>query len=479
MDSQVLADMVEVLLESREDYRPHQVIVLRNGEIVLNLTFHPFSHGSRHSIASIGKTITSTLIGIAIDQGFIASVDEPVLSFFPGWAIANRDERKESMTIAHLLAQRSGIYHGDDGSHAAEDAAMTASPDWIQWILDQPMASEPGGEYYYSNANLHLASGVLVQATGMTPREFAQEYLYGPLRITYAIWPEDPQGINYGHGGQVLLPHDLAKIGVLFLRGGQWMGEQVVSTEWVNLATSGYPGPPPPGWSPEWSFGFAWAVNSQQGFVETAGSGGQVMRLVRDDDLVLMSAAGGGSAYNACGRNGAIINDVLNDYVTRSILSSSALAPNPQGVARLASLIDEAALAADGSPQPVPPLPAVADSISGVRFVLEANPVPLDWVTLTFPGGSEAILEYQTTEPISISVGLDGVPRVSPGESGLPEAAKGWWEDDSRFVILLDRPALYGYLRAELVYEGDDVTITLHDLACGEPAVTLSGHIQR
>jgi hypothetical protein len=356
---------------------------------------------------------------------------------------------------------------------------METSPDWIRWILDQPMASEPGGEYYYSNANSHLVSGVLGQATGRTPMELAQEYLYDPLGITEVIWQVDPQGINTGQGGQLFHPIDLAKIGVLFLRGGQWMGEQVVSTEWVDLATTGYPGPLPPGWSSEMSIGFAWAVNSHANYIETAGSGGQVMRVVRDQNLVMLSVADGGSPYDKCGRNGAVIYDVLNDHVMRSILSSSGLAPNPEGVARLASLSEEALLATEETAHPVPPLPATASTISGARFLMENNPDQLAWFKLTFPGGSEAVLEYQlATEQVSIRVGLDGVYRLSSGEWGLPEMAEGWWETDSRFVILLDRLAMYSLYRAEFEYQGDDVSLTLHDLACEEPTITLNGHIE-
>jgi CubicO group peptidase (beta-lactamase class C family) len=475
MDSQILADMVEFVLDSREDYRPHQVIVVRHGRTVLDIAFYPFPLGVRHDVASVGKMITATLIGIAIDQGFIASADEPVLSFFPDRVIANRDARKEAMTIAHLLAQRSGIYHGDDGSHGEEDAAMMASPDWVQWILDRPMDSEPGGIYYYSNANYHLAAGVLAQAAGMTPLEFARRYLFAPLRIPDVIWRADPQGINHGHGGQLLMPMDMAKLGVLYMSGGDWRGRQVVSPEWVQLSTTGYPGPPPPGWPPEWSMGFHWAINSQLDFAETAGSGGQVIRFLPENDLVIVSVAGGGPAYDGCGRNGALINDWLYDHVSNSILSSSPIDPNPQGVAGLASLVEEASLAADGPPEPVPPLPAIASTISGARFVMDSNPPLLEWFSLSFPGGDEATLEYQGPERVAIRIGLDDVFRVSPGEFGLPFAAKGWWADGSRFRMLFDQVPFYRYFDVEFLFDNDDVTITLEDMACGDPPLTMTG----
>jgi len=474
MDSRVLGDMVQALLDSREDYRPHQLIIVRNGQLVLDMAFYPFSMGFRHGIASIGKMVTATLIGTAIDEGYITNVDEPVLGFFPGRVIANRDTRKEAMTIAHLLAHRSGIDYHDD-----QYASMQASPDWTQWILDLPMASDPGWEYSYSNANFHLAAGVLTQATGMTPLAFARRYVFGPLRIADPIWDVDPQGIHWGFGGQMMLPSDLAKLGVVYLTGGGWRGRQVVSPGWVTLATTAHPGPPPPGWSPEVSMGFGWAINFELSMLDTAGSGGQVMRVLLDSDLVVVAVAGGGPAYDSCGRNNAVVDDLLYDYLRMAVVSSSPLAPNPQGTARLAALVEAASLPYDGPPQPVPPLPAIADTVSGVVFEIEPNPLNLRWLSVSFPPGNEALLEYQMTEVVTVSVGLDDVFRISPGEHGLPFAAKGSWLDDTRFGLLLDQTALWRLLDVELDFDGDRVTVTLQDTSCDDPPLTATGYPQR
>jgi CubicO group peptidase (beta-lactamase class C family) len=472
MDSEVLADMVEAVLASREDYRPHQVVVVRNGRVVLDAAFYPFSRGLPHDIASIGKMVTATLIGIAIDEGFIASVDEPVLEFFPGREIANLGPRKRAITIAHLLAHRSGIdYQGE------QYGEMQASPDWLQWILDLPMATDPGGEYSYSNANYHLAAGVLYEATGMTPLEFARRHLLGPLRIPDPIWEVDPQGIQWGFGGQMVRPTDLAKLGVAYLNGGDWHGRQVVSSEWATQATTGYPGPPPPGWPPEVSMGFGWSNNSELNMLGTGGSGGQEMRVLLDDDLVIVTVAGGGPAYDSCGRNGAVIDDLLYGYLRTAIVSSSPLAPNPQGVARLTALVETASQPFDGSPQPVPPLPAMATTVSGVVFEFDAY--PLESMTLSFPGGDEAMLDIRTNETLMLRIGLDDVYRISHDRYGLPHAAKGRWLDDTRFAVLFDQVARWQFLDMEFEFDGDSVTLTIQDISCEDPPLTLTGHSQQ
>jgi CubicO group peptidase (beta-lactamase class C family) len=474
MDSERLADAVAYLTQHRLDYRPHQVIVVRHGRRVLDVPLYPFSQGLRHDIASVGKMVTGTLIGIAIDRGFIASADEPVLSFFPGREIANRDARKEAMTIAHLLAQRSGIYHGSDGSHAEEDFLMESSPDWVQFVLDRPMAEAPGGTWYYSNANLHLAAGVLAEATGMTPLEFARRYLFDPLLIGDVRWDADPQGVNLGYGAMQLRPLDLAKIARLYLNGGACGGRQLLSQEWIARSTSPSPGPPPAGWPPEYSVGFHWVLADD--YREAGGSAGQVVMLYPDEDLMIVVVAGGGLPYAGCSNPVALAAPLASQYILPAVRSSSALPANPSGVARLAGEIAAAGVSYEGPPQPVPPPPATAAAISGRRFVLDPNLLGIESFTLTFGAPDEATLNIVGEEEITFLVGLDGVRRMSTGESGLPAAAEGWWDGGARFVVVLDQFALYAYLRVTFEFSGSDVIVTLADLACpGGPQLVIAG----
>jgi CubicO group peptidase (beta-lactamase class C family) len=474
MDSDALADAVEELVDTRHDFRPHRVIVIRHGHAVLDVSFFPFSGGVRHDISSAGKVITCTLIGIAIDKGFIGSVDDTVLSYFPDREIANRDARKEAITIAHLLAQRSGL----DLDRDVMEAVMTDCPDRVQCILDRPMVSEPGGAYYYSNHNPHLAAAILTQATGMTPLEFAEEHLLGPMGFSRVDWKADDQGVNEGGGGQVLLPTDFAKLGALYLSGGEWRDTQIVSAGWVAMSLTPYPGPPVPNWPPEVAPGFHWAVFTDIGVMEAAGSAGQIVRIEPDNDLILAVVAGGGPGYSTCNNNGALLQ-WLAPRVSEAILSWSALAANPEGVARLISLAEAAALADPGSLGPVTPLPPIAHTISGRRFALEANPLDLEWFSLTFPGGSEAVLGYRDPEAtVSVRMGLDNVYRVSPGKDNLPFAAKGRWADDGRFVGVLDQVPLYTTYETDFQFEDDQVTVTVLETGCGDSAATLVGHLE-
>lgn len=474
MDSRGLANaVVGFLLENRDDYRPHQVIVVRHGHRVLDVTFYPFPSGVRHDLASVGKTITGTLIGIAIDKGFIASAEERVLSFFPDRQVANRDARKEAMTIADLLAQRSGIDYDEDGSGCAD---AEGSPDPVQATLDLPMRYDPGAVFEYCSANTHLAAAVLANATGMTPLELADRYLFRPLRIRDVIWETDPQGVNIGSGGQILLPLDLAKLGELYLRRGVWEGQRIVSGEWVERATSPVPGAFPPSWPADSKVGFHWVIYPDH--VEAGGSGGQNVFVSQVHDLVLVVLAGGGQPYHGC-QYPAVLASQVYARVLSTIRSEQPLPPNPSAVAALATRVATAARPNQGSPSPVPPMPAMARVISGKRFVLEGNPIALSAFTLSFPGGSEATLVVEGEQTVTLQVGLDGNYRVSPGQWGLPFTAEGSWLSSSVFEVLLDEVPLYTYLKVSLVFTSTSVTIALEDLACpGGPLVLLHGHVE-
>jgi hypothetical protein len=158
------------------------------------------------------------------------------------------------------------------------------------------------------------------------------------------------------------------------------------------------------------------------------------------------------------------------------VVSSSPLAPNPQGTARLSALVESASQPFDGPPQTVPPLPAMASTISGVTFDFDADHVPLHSLTLSFPGGDEAMLEVHTFEILNLRVGLDDVYRISHGEYGLPYAAKGGWLDDSRFALIVDQVARWEALEIELDFSGGVLTFTGREFTCDRDPVTFIGY---
>ena len=211
------------------------VLVTRHGRIVLEATYAPFRAGVKHHVYSATKSVTSTLVGMALGDGLLDSTDRRVVDFFPGRTIANLDDAKKAITVQQLLDMTSGLAW-QEGLTGAIDSpmAMARSPDWQQFVLDQPMATAPGTRFYYSSGNSHLLSAILSKVTGRSANDYAREKLFGPLGIDDVQWQADPQGLSVGGWGLHLQPRDMAKIGYLWLRDGLWEGRQILPAAWIE-----------------------------------------------------------------------------------------------------------------------------------------------------------------------------------------------------------------------------------------------------
>ncbi|MEM6513262.1 MAG: serine hydrolase [Pseudomonadota bacterium] len=210
-------------------------LLVRRGVLVFEGYFDKFDRDDLHSTRSAAKAITSALVGIAIDQGHIESVDAPLLPFFPEYdgEIANRDERKHDITLAHLLSMTSGVRGNED--------AMYPTDDWIRFYLDQPLVAAPGERFSYATSGVVALGNVITRASGQRIPAFTDRYLFGPLGITDYRWPitnsRGNQGLAMTGGGLNLRPRDMAKFGQLYLDRGMWRGERLISEAWIDAST--------------------------------------------------------------------------------------------------------------------------------------------------------------------------------------------------------------------------------------------------
>ena len=186
---------------------------------------------------SVSKTVTSVTIGIARTRDdFTASLDTPIVKFFDSHKIANLDARKKRITIRDLLTMTAGLeWHEDlpydDPKNSAD--IMEASHDWAQYAIDQPMAEEPGKVFVYNSGATVLLAHIFKKVTGKNIDDYAEEHLFKPLGMHY-FWKHSPTGLPDTEGGLYLSPHDLAKIGQLYLKGGMWEGKEIVSSFWIK-----------------------------------------------------------------------------------------------------------------------------------------------------------------------------------------------------------------------------------------------------
>lgn len=446
MDSVRLADGLRAIRDSGMPI--HSLLLVRDGQLVVEAYFYPYDGVALHDQASVTKSVTTTLIGIAIDQEKL-SLDDPMPSFFPDRTVANRDARKEAMTVGHLASMTTGMECVGDPDEP-QLAAMERSPDFVQFALDLPMVTDPGTTYSYCSPGMHLLSAVLTRATGMSEFDFAREYLFKPLGITEVIWPADAQGVTHGWGDLYLHPRDAAKFGQLWLNGGQWNGTQVVSSEWVQASYTVQAIMPADAGE---DYGYGWRIERDSavgGKMTAAGRGGQRVAVLPALNAVVAINGGG------------IDPDDALDLLTPALVDPiNAIAPNLEGQKILADTYP--ALLQAPEPGPVAPLPGVAREISGVSFCLSENPLGLATIVLTFDETADATvrLTFSNGNPeITGLVGLDGLYRLAPGRNGYQFGMRGAWLDDQTFGIEFDEIANLDAYLFSLQFNPDGTAVT-------------------
>ena len=234
LNSSRLQEMTEYIQGSSWSDDIISLLIVRGGCLVYENYFsHPENNDTANNIYSVTKSVTSALVGIAIGQGLIGSVDDYVLDYFLGYTFTNMSAEKEAITIEHLLTMTSGLPWSQ-----SEYPDLESSPDWVQWLLDRSMQYAPGEEWVYNSGGSHLLSAIVSEASGMNTTEFADQYLFAPLNITRGEWPDDPQGHAMGARNLHLRARDMAKFGYLYLREGVWEGQVIVPSSWVHTSTT-------------------------------------------------------------------------------------------------------------------------------------------------------------------------------------------------------------------------------------------------
>lgn len=295
------------------------MLVVRHGKVVIDRTYahdfdrlfsgrdpvrgpynyydpdwHPYyRRGPLHTMQSASKSVTSALVGIAIGRGELPAVSTKILPLLSSFRPATPDPRRDQITLEHVLTMTTGI-QWDESTVAYTDpanscAGMERSTDWIQFVLDQPMADAPGARFVYSSGNTELLSQLIKQGTGQHAHEYAAQHLFGPLGITDSYWKTTPTGLADTEGGLYLTARDLAKIGYLYLNDGVWEGRRILPEGWVSTSTTALVDTRP-GQPRSRKYGYQWWVLPTPDGGPTAyaalGYGGQRLIVVPDRQLI-------------------------------------------------------------------------------------------------------------------------------------------------------------------------------------------------
>ena len=200
--------------------------------------WHPYYHGTDlHTMQSVSKTVTSVILGIAMTRGdFKAGVDTPVLKYFDATKVKNVDARKRRMTLKDVLTMTTGFEWHEDVPYddpRNDSDLMEASDDWVQYVIDRPMATDPGTVFNYSSGATELLAYIFQKETGQDIETYGEKYLFKPLGIKHH-WKRTYLGLVDTEGGLFLTGADLAKIGYLYMHDGIWGGNRIVSSAWVK-----------------------------------------------------------------------------------------------------------------------------------------------------------------------------------------------------------------------------------------------------
>jgi CubicO group peptidase (beta-lactamase class C family) len=293
VDPEKISELMRNILNGNEEGKNvHSVLLVKSGKLVLEEYFYGTHRNYIHHIQSDTKSVTSILMGIAIDKGFIKDINQPILDFFPEIIPAKLNANKRMITIEHLLMMAPGLQCQDSYRYEWRGLSeMRRHADWIQFMLDLPMAEAPGTRFEYCNGASFLLSAIIQKATGIKTLAFAEENLFSHLGITELKWPANSQGITIGWGEMRLKPRDMAKIGYMMLKGGSWKGKQIVSHNWVNESTQAHIKAGGYEYGYQWWRGETIAGNRVIESFWAWGHGGQFIFVIPELDLIVVFTA--------------------------------------------------------------------------------------------------------------------------------------------------------------------------------------------
>jgi len=313
------------------DANVHSMVIVRHGKLIFEQYYpgddfpwgHPdrryeFDATTKHDMRSVSKSVTSLLVGIAIDRKLIASVEEPVVKFFPEYAPL-KTPGWDRITLRNLLTMSSGIKW--DEARAWNDPKndepyLGSEPDPLRYVLAKPIAAPPDLIWNYNGGGTDLLGAVIARVSGKAFEVFANETLFQPLGITDWEWQHYQNNKVSAAAGLRLRPRDAAKIGQLVLARGVWNGQQIVSGEWIAQATTprfqavGYFG----GlffYGYQWWFGRTLVDGCDVKWISAVGLGGQRIFIVPEFDLVVMTTSG---LYSSP-RQGHAALDILYSFI--------------------------------------------------------------------------------------------------------------------------------------------------------------------
>jgi len=262
------------------------LLIIRNGHLVGEAYYNGYGRDVPHQLWSVTKSFLSALVGIALDKGLIDDIDAKVMDYFPEYVFAGMDPRFYDITVRDLLAMRMGIDREQNNL-----IPVLNTDNWIRETFRLPLLYDPGTKFSYNSLQSLLLSAIITRTSGMTARQFAEQYLTGPMGIEIQSWGSDPQGNTIGGYDLYMTPRDMAVLGYLYINDGVIDGRQIIPQDWIDLSwhkTNLNDG----SWGvlTEYNYGYHWWIGKMKSYdlFIAWGMGGQFIICAPAQDLIVV-----------------------------------------------------------------------------------------------------------------------------------------------------------------------------------------------
>lgn len=442
----------------REDIELHGMVIIKNGYVVAEGYWEPYSKDRVHQLCSVTKTFTAMAIGFAIDEGYI-SVTDTLYKFFPDKFLKNCDERTKDITIHDLLCMASGF---------EDEPSLIEADDAVKAFLSKNQLHTPGTQFEYNSVGSHMLSEILYKVTGMQVSEYLKPRLFEPLGIKEFKWFKTPQGAVFGGAGLHLTTMDIAKAGLLLMQKGEWEGKQILPRQWAeSMAEKKIDSVPEgPEWI-DWAEGYCYQMwcGTQEGSYRLDGAFGQYSMVFPNENMII--------AFTAANNKRPLTKHIMKKHLFDTVSTEDAEGDN---------LLQEK-LDALSVKEPVISNRSVTEKkVHSKTYYMEENEmslVPLSerWFVCEYNKGIKSmqfdfydkymLLRWNESGKIScIKVGLDGegiedIHRASYWDR--PLLSHAYWEDDITLIVVIRSIEEWTTLTLRCVFEGDAVRVNMRE----------------
>jgi CubicO group peptidase (beta-lactamase class C family) len=274
-----------IKLQQRSQHMPrlHSILVSHRSEMIFEQYCAGRTSSQPANLKSASKSIISALVGLALQNGYIKDVNQPIADFFPEYLGTELETAVRSITVRNLLTMQSGLASTSGRNYGS----WVSSRNWVDAALKSPMVADPGTAMIYSTGTTHLLSAIIARASGMNSKAFAQRYLADPMGFRMAYWSRDPQGVYFGGNDMEITPRQMLDIGEMYLNGGVHEGKRILNEEWVQDSHQAH-ADSPRGEGRHYGYGW-WLRDMADLQVPLAwGYGGQFIFVVKEYDLVIV-----------------------------------------------------------------------------------------------------------------------------------------------------------------------------------------------